>query len=251
VSRFLAQISEHPRKQVLEGLLLRSLKQAVYDIANIGHFGLASDAYLHFTSPIRRYPDVEVHRGVKRVLRGAKPDTSTRAIEELRVHATEASTRERAAMEVEREVVDLYRTLLMRDRIGDVVEGTVTAIVGTGMYVTLDQPFVDVLVRYEAFGPDHYEPSENELEVIGAGSGDRVALGDRVVVTIEDVAVLRRTVSARRIPPERVLAAAEGRRGKRGGRAPDRPAPRKGGRPQSQRQVPPRGRKSGRKAKRR
>jgi ribonuclease R len=246
VSKFLAQIAEHPRRQVLEGLLLRSLQQAVYDIVNIGHFGLASDAYLHFTSPIRRYPDVEVHRAVKRVLRGGKPDVSTRAIEELRAHATQASTRERAAMEVEREVVDLYRTLMMRDRIGDVLEGTVTAIVGAGMYVTLDQPFVDVLVRYEAFGPDHYEPSENELEVIGARSGDRVALGDRVLVQIEDVAVLRRSVSARRIPPERVLAAAEGRRGKRGRRE-ERP---RAGRGRS-RPEPPRGGKSGRKPKRR
>ena len=216
VSRFLAQIQEHPRRQVLESLLLRSLKQAVYDIVNIGHFGLASDAYLHFTSPIRRYPDIEVHRAVKGLLRGGKPDQSTPHIEELRVHATAASTRERAAMEVEREVVDLYRTLLMRDRIGDVVEGTVTAIAGAGLYVTLDQPFVDVLVRYDALGPDHYEASDDELEVVGARSGDSIALGDRILVQIQDVAVLRRSVYASRIPPERVLAAAEGRRGRRG-----------------------------------
>jgi ribonuclease R len=246
VSKFLAKIAEHPRRQVLEGLLLRSLQQAVYDIVNIGHFGLASDAYLHFTSPIRRYPDVEVHRAVKRLLRGGKPDVSTKAIEELRAHATQASTRERAAMEVEREVVDLYRTLMMRDRIGDALEGTVTAIVGSGMYVTLDEPFVDVLVRYEAFGPDHYEPAENELEVIGARSGDRVALGDRVLVLIEDVAILRRSVNARRVPPERVLAQADRRGGKRGKRD---ERPRRGrlrGAPE-----PARGRKPGRKPKRR
>jgi ribonuclease R len=215
VARFLRKIADHPRKQVLEMMLLRSLKQAVYDIANIGHFGLASDAYLHFTSPIRRYPDVEVHRAVKHLLRGGKPDQSPQAIEELRLHATQASTRERAAMEVEREVVDLHRALFMRERIGEICEGFVTAITGGGLYVTLDQPFVDVLVRYDALGPDHYEPSDDELHVVGARSGDRVALGDRIVVQIEDVAVLRRSVYARRIPPESVMGASDQRRGRR------------------------------------
>jgi ribonuclease R len=159
-----------------------------------------------------------VHRAVKHLLRGGKPDQSAAAIEALRAHATVASTRERAAMEVEREVVDLYRTLLMRDKIGQAIEGTVTAVVGSGLYVTLDQPFVDVLVRWEALGPDHYEASENELEAIGLRSGDRVALGDRILVQIDDVAVLRRAVFARRIPPENVVRASEGKRGRRGAR---------------------------------
>lgn len=234
VSKFLGRIAEHPKKQVLEMLLLRSLKQAVYDIVNIGHFGLASDAYLHFTSPIRRYPDIEVHRAVKHILRGGKPDTSAAAIEKLRAAATAASVRARSAMEVEREVVDLYRALYMRDRIGDVVDGSVTAIVGSGLFVTLDEPFVDVLVRYEALGPDRYEASEDELSVVGLRSGDTVALGDRVVVEIEDVAILRRTVYARRVPPDKVLdaLARDSKKGRRGrkeqprGRKP-KPQPRK------------------------
>jgi ribonuclease R len=205
VSRWLTKIQKHPRKNVLEMLLLRSLKQAVYDTNNVGHFGLASEAYVHFTSPIRRYPDVEVHRAVKHLLRGGKPDTSPAALEALGVAATRASTRERAAMDVEREVVDLYRTLLMRDRLGETHEGTVTALVGSGVYVSLDAPFVDVLVRFEGLGPDRYEASEDEISVVGARSGDTVSLGDRMLVTIEDVAVLRRTVYARRVVPEAAL----------------------------------------------
>jgi len=181
------------------------LKQAVYDIANVGHFGLASESYLHFTSPIRRYPDLEVHRAVKHMLRGGKPAVSAAAIEQLRAKATQSSTRERAAMEVEREVVDLYRTLFMRDRIGSVFEGTVTALVGSGLYITLDHPFVDVLMRFEAMGPDRYEATEDELGAVGLRSGDTISLGDRVVVTIDDVAVLRRTTYARRVPPEKML----------------------------------------------
>ncbi len=205
VARFLRQVEKHPKKQVLEMLLLRSLKQAAYDIVNVGHFGLASDHYLHFTSPIRRYPDLCVHRQVKAILRGEKPDTSNEAVEALRASATDSSVRERAAMEVEREVVDLYRALFMRERVGQTFEGRVSAVTSGGLYITLDEPFVDVLVRYEALGPDRYEVSENELSAVGQRSGDTVSLGDRVQVEIEDVAILRRTVYARRVVPAAVL----------------------------------------------
>lgn len=209
IARWLRQITEHPRRAVLESLLLRSMKQAVYDIHNVGHFGLASEAYVHFTSPIRRYPDVEVHRSVKRLLAGVKPDTSPAAIEALAEAATASSVRERAAMDVEREVVDLYRALLMRDRVGDIFEGTVTGITGTGVYVSLDEPFVDVLVRYESMGPDHYEIDDDEIGVFGRRSGERIDLGDRMTVTIEDVLLTRRAVFAKRIITEKALAAIE------------------------------------------
>ncbi len=217
VSRWLEKISDHEKKPVLEMLLLRSLKQAVYDIVNIGHFGLASENYLHFTSPIRRYPDVEVHRAVKRLLRGEKPDTSASAVEALRAAATAASVRERAAIDVEREVVDLYRALFARSLVGEEFEGTVTGVVGSGLYVALDDPFLDVLVRYESMGPDRYEATEHELGVVGTRSGDQVMIGDRVLVVIEDVAVLRRVVYARRIPPPEAFRGGEspGRRGNR------------------------------------
>jgi ribonuclease R len=205
VSRFLQRVQKHERKQVLEMLLLRSLKQAAYDTNNIGHFGLASKNYVHFTSPIRRYPDIQVHRAVKKLLRGERPDTSPAAREELQVSAALASARERAVMDIEREVVDLYRCLLMRERIGETMEGGVSALVGTGAFVTLDAPFVDVLVRYEAMGPDQYNLSDDELSAVGARSGDTVALGDRVLVTIEDVAILRRQTYGRRVPPEALL----------------------------------------------
>jgi ribonuclease R len=223
VARWLAKIQKHPRRPVLEMLLLRSLKQATYDPSNVGHYGLASEAYVHFTSPIRRYPDVLIHRAVKHLLRGAKPKNSPAALESLREAAQLSSDRERAAMEIEREVVDLYRALLMRDRIGDVAEGTVTGLVGSGAFVALDDPFVEVLVKLESLGPDHYEFSDDELSLVGARSGDTVSLGDRMAVTVEDVAVLRRTVYAARVVPEALVNAALAERaqpksGKRFGR---------------------------------
>jgi ribonuclease R len=220
VGKWLTRIAEHPKKPVLESLLLRSMKQAVYDITNVGHFGLASEEYLHFTSPIRRYPDVVVHRAVKHLARGGKVDASPNAVEQMRASATVSSTRERAAMEIEREVVDLYRALYMRDHVGDTFEGTVSAVVGSGLYVTLDEPFVDVLVRYESLGPDQYQASDDELAAVGVRSGDSVALGDRLLVTIEDVALLRRQVTGKRVVPAKVqdLIERESKDKRRGGK---------------------------------
>src|SRR5262249_19018969 len=189
----------HPQKQVLHMLLLRAMKQAVYDVVNIGHFGLASPAYLHFTSPIRRYPDLLVHRAVRALLRGDPIDRDAPAREALRAAATTASECERKAMEIEREVVDLHRALLMQGHVGRIYEGTVMGLVGTGVFVSVDDPFVDVLVRMESLGPDRYELDDERLRVIGARSGDRIAMGDRMLVEIEDVSVLRRTVYGRRV----------------------------------------------------
>jgi ribonuclease R len=112
-------------------------------------------------------------------------------------------------MDVEREVVDLYRCLLMRDHIGETCEGVVTALVGSGAYVTLDAPFVDVMLKYESMGPDQYEMAEDELSVVGVRSGDTISLGDRIAVVIEDVAILRRQTLARRVVPESVIQALE------------------------------------------
>jgi ribonuclease R len=199
LSQFLKRLANHPQKHVMHMLLLRAMKQAAYDIANVGHFGLASSAYLHFTSPIRRYPDLVVHRAVRAMLRHEKRDESPDAQERLRTAATTASDCERRGMDVEREVVDLYRALYMRAHIGATYQATVTGIVGTGLFVAIDEPFVDVLVRLDALGRDLYELDESGLAVIGVRNGERIALGDTMVVQIEDVAVLRRSIYGRRV----------------------------------------------------
>jgi ribonuclease R len=199
LAAFLKRISAHPQKHVLHSLLLRAMKQASYDVVNVGHFGLASTAYLHFTSPIRRYPDLVVHRAVRAMLQHERVDKSPEAEDRLRLAATTASDCERRAMDVEREIVDLYRALYMRAFIGSIYEGTVSAIVGTGMFVALDKPFVDVLVRLDTLGPDTYEIDESGLAVNGVRSGERIKLGDTMVVQVEDVAVLRRSIYGRRV----------------------------------------------------
>jgi len=244
LGELLKSFAEHPLAPVLNSLLLRSMKQATYDVANVGHFGLASKAYLHFTSPIRRYPDLVVHRGLHEVLSNRHPRRDAQAREKLAETALNASIAERRVMEVERAIVDLYRTFLMKDRIGERFEGVVTAVVGSGLFVQLDAPFVDVLVRLEDLGPDNWQVDDDALRVFAGRSGERIGLGDRLLLEIVDAGILRRTVYGKRIgargpalPRGQGEARASGNK-ERGKRAHDarrqRQAPhdRKGGRPQ-------------------
>lgn len=191
---------------ILDSMLVRTLKQAVYDVANIGHFGLASTAYLHFTSPIRRYPDLVVHRMVRAMLQAKAKGTAVRTDEEavasMRDAAILASERERRAMQVERDVVDLYGVFLMREVVGDVFAGTVTSIVGSGVFVSLFDPFVSVLVKMEMLGPDDYEADDDGLAVSGKRSGDRIDLGDTMHVEILEVSFERRMTLGKRLHVE-------------------------------------------------
>lgn len=203
LAELLKTFADHPLSNVLNNLLLRSMKQATYDVQNLGHFGLASDAYLHFTSPIRRYPDLVDHRIIH-----AAVDTDEKArrkrvqavgdIEKLTEAATQSSLAERRAMEVEREIVDIYRCFYMIDHIGERFEGTVSAFVGTGAFVTLDEPFVDVMVRLEDMGAE-FQVEDDGLMATSSRSGDSIRLGDRMLVDVTDCAILRRTVYAKRV----------------------------------------------------
>jgi len=203
----LKRLQGHPAEKALSFQLLRSLKQATYDGTNGGHFGLAATAYLHFTSPIRRYPDVVVHRLLKRRLAslgkpaGGFPPLSqgpTASPEELRKVATESSFAERKAMEVEREVVDLYRSFFMRDRVGDVLDGTISGIASFGAFVAADQPFVEGLVRTEHLLPDDfYDYDEVACRLVGRRSGRTFSLGDPVKVEVLSASVARRQVDMR------------------------------------------------------
>ncbi|WP_394843768.1 ribonuclease R [Pendulispora brunnea] len=195
LSTLVKSFSELDEARVLNMLLLRSMKQATYDIVNVGHFGLASKAYLHFTSPIRRYPDLIVHRAVHAVLLGKGRSLGEKELAEA---AIRSSTAERRAMDIEREVADLYRAVFMRDRVGQHFEGNVTAIVGSGVFVNLDEPFVDVLVRFEDLGGGTYELDDDGLRAISE-SGDAVQLGDRMGVEVIDVSLVRRAVYGRRL----------------------------------------------------
>src|SRR6185436_3917438 len=199
----LDRLKGHPAEKALSFQLLRSLKQATYDVVNLGHFGLASSDYLHFTSPIRRYPDLIVHRLLKSRLAGQgkpaggfKPPSVAPVPDRyaLQKMAAESSFSERSAMEVEREVVDLYRAFFLRDRIGDVFDGVISGVMGFGVFVVVDQPFVEGLVRVEALSDDYYVFDEASAKLVGRRSGRTFALGDSVRVEVQSVSVVRRKI---------------------------------------------------------
>jgi ribonuclease R len=171
------------------------MQQATYATENIGHFGLAAEDYVHFTSPIRRYPDLAVHRVVRKIARG-EPLHGKKVKTELSEQATESSRLERRAMLIEREVVDLYRAMLMRDRIGEEFDATITGITEHGLFAAIESPSVDVFCHLSSLPPDQYQTDQYGTRLYGLAGGKTYALFDRMRVRIEDVSIARRRISA-------------------------------------------------------
>ncbi|MBA3542108.1 MAG: ribonuclease R [Deltaproteobacteria bacterium] len=196
----LDQIAEKPGAQALTFLVLRTLTQAVWDTTPIGHFGLASSDYLHFTSPIRRYPDLLVHRLLKHHLHkegqasGGGYDALPPGVEILAELARASSQHERRAMEAEREAVAMYRCYLMRDQVGEEFEGVISAVTSFGAFVEIDEPFVEGLIKLDSLGTEIFDYDEIHMRLSGRKSGKSIELGDRVKVQINNVSVIRRRI---------------------------------------------------------
>jgi ribonuclease R len=210
LGHFLRSVQDHPLASIIGVLTLRSLSPASYGTENIGHCGLASKAYAHFTSPIRRYPDLVIHRLVHERLDGVKGQVD--GSHDIAMHCTR---REREVVEVEREVVDVYRCILMREHIGMRSMGIVTDIGPSSVTVTLDSPFLDVMVPDGLLGRG-YERSEDGLHLLGHGSGDRISLGDKMEIEVESADLTRRVITAKRIPTKKIKRKIGKRRGRTG-----------------------------------
>ncbi len=203
MSLFLKRIAKHPRRVALNGLLLRALAQAEYATANVGHFALASEAYLHFTSPIRRYADLVDHRVLKAWLKrsggSAGPEPVPKMPERHVATATavRASERERQVTQAERDAKSMLAAAYMRDRIGDRFEGTVTGMSNTGAFVMLDDPPVDGMIRRNALERETREAfvvDELVARMKGERSGTTIGIGDRVIVELVDASIARRQI---------------------------------------------------------
>jgi ribonuclease R len=183
-----------PFAAALSSLLLRALKQARYAPDNLGHFGLAFREYLHFTSPIRRYPDLVVHRLVGAVLDGATPGELAALGEREDVAGASAtsSARERRAVQVEREVVDLCGAWLLRGRIGEEFAGRVAGLAAPGVFVRLQEPFVEGLLALEDLPADEWRLHADELRLVGAATGRSFRLGDELRIRVLDASLARR-----------------------------------------------------------
>lgn len=162
-------------------IVLRSMKQARYSVYNKGHFGLGSEVYTHFTSPIRRYPDLINHRILKGLLNG---DSEFYREEELESMAIHLSERERIAMEAEREVEDRIRVLHMRDKIGEIFEGIISHVTSYGFYVELIDVFVEGFVHLSDMADDYYVFEEERFRLRGRRTKKTLRIGDRVKVRV-------------------------------------------------------------------
>jgi len=178
-AQLLAKIRPRPDHALLQTILLRSMKQAVYTPDNLGHFGLAFDAYAHFTSPIRRYPDLLVHRAIKAVLANQK--YAGIDWEEAGRHCSET---ERRADDASRDVESWLKCFYMQDHVGGVFEGTITGVTAFGLFVMLDNYYVDGLVHISELGRDYYRFEPNRHMLLGERSGKRYRLADRIKVKL-------------------------------------------------------------------
>jgi ribonuclease R len=193
IQRLLEACRGKPEEKVINRVLLRAMKQAHYQPENIGHFGLASICYTHFTSPIRRYPDLIVHRMLDRALQGNKLKPSDR--DELERYLQEAgkhtSERERIAMDAEREMVDLKKAQFMMDKLGEEFTGVITSLANFGFFVELDAYFIEGLVRLSTLMDDDYHYYEKEYVIKGSRHGRKFRLGDAVRVKVVRINAFR------------------------------------------------------------
>ena len=175
----LDKVRDRPDAQLLQTVMLRSLRQAMYSPDNLGHFGLSYEHYTHFTSPIRRYPDLLVHRSIKAALAGKH--YSPGDWEEIGLHC---SMTERRADEATRDVVNWLKCYYMRDRIGEEFDGTIAAVVPFGVFVALDAVYVEGLVHVSELGEDYFQFDATKHQMLGERSGQRYRLGDRLRVRL-------------------------------------------------------------------
>ncbi|MBS0225832.1 MAG: ribonuclease R [Proteobacteria bacterium] len=187
-------IRERPDAPLLESVLLRSQSLAVYSPDNIGHFGLALDAYAHFTSPIRRYPDLVVHRAIKHVLRGGSADRGWSTPREMAALTQLCSDRERRADEAEREVDERYRAAWMEKHVGGRFAGTISGVTSFGLFVELTESKVSGLVHVTSLPQDFYHFDPIRKTLTGDRRGLEFRLGDQV-----EVIVLKASLEDRRI----------------------------------------------------
>ncbi|OBX00135.1 ribonuclease R [Gallibacterium genomosp. 1] len=210
-AKLMLKVNERPDKELIQTMLLRSLSQAIYSGDNIGHFGLALTEYAHFTSPIRRYPDLSLHRGIKYLLskqhgltkRTTKSGGYHYKLDEIDLLGDHCSMTERRADEATRDVADWLKCEFMQDHVGEVFEGTISSVTGFGFFVRLNDLFIDGLVHISTLDNDYYRFDPNGQRLIGENSGMLYRIGDKVTVRVEAVSLEEKTLDFTLISSER------------------------------------------------
>jgi ribonuclease R len=213
LSAILSKVRLHPARDALETLFLRSMMQARYSAENIGHFGLASKSYLHFTSPIRRYPDLVDHRALTPFLEGnkasrKKKDESVTA-DQASAMAMYLSDRERKVVDVERNITALFACWYMKDKVGEEDDGIIVSCTDFGAFVRLSSFHVDGLLHIGSLGIDQYEFVPEEMRIVGDRSKVSYGIGDKIRVKVMSVNIERRHIDLHLAPRKEELAEEE------------------------------------------
>ena len=194
IQKLLAKVEGTAEDSLINRLALRSMKQAKYTAENTGHFGLAAQYYCHFTSPIRRYPDLQIHRIIKENLRGRMNDDRRSHYESILTEvAKKSSERERLAEEAERETIKLKKVEYMTQHIGETFEGVISSITKWGIYVELPNT-IEGLIHVTNMYDDHYNYIEDSYEMVGERTGNTYKLGQTVCVKVIGTDRLQRTI---------------------------------------------------------
>jgi ribonuclease R len=183
----LAAVRDRPDSHLIQTVMLRSLNQAVYSPDNKGHFGLALAEYAHFTSPIRRYPDLLVHRAIRHILRSGKNSDFHYSLADMHSLGEHCSTNERRADEATRDVTDWLKCEYMMDKVGESFDGIVTSVLGFGLFVELADIYVEGLVHITSLRNDYYHFDAGKHTLTGEHSRKSYRLGDSVRVKVARV----------------------------------------------------------------
>jgi len=191
LNKFFAHIKGKPEQDSLEGLAIRSMAKAIYTTENIGHYGLHFEHYSHFTSPIRRYPDLLVHRQIQDFL---TKQTTKLTSQDLEDKCGQCNKMERKAVEAERQSIKYYQTIFMKDKVGQEFTGFVSGVTSWGFYVELDNIHTEGLVRIQDLTDDDYAFDERKKQIVGFTSGNTFHLGKKVKVLVDAVNVEKRQI---------------------------------------------------------
>jgi ribonuclease R len=192
--KLVEKIHGKPEEKPIAFLMLRTMQKARYEENNRGHFGLAASSYTHFTSPIRRYPDLVVHRSLRESRVGMRKDRAEELIEDLPEMGRHTSERERRAAEAERELVQWKKVRFMADKVGDEFEGYVTGVTAFGLFIELVEHFVEGMVHVSTMADDYYRFVERAHILRGENTGQVYRLGDKVRVQVIKVDMERRQI---------------------------------------------------------
>jgi ribonuclease R len=217
--KLVERIAGKPEEKPIAFLMLRTMQKARYEPTNEGHFGLAAESYTHFTSPIRRYPDLVVHRSLREGRRGMSDERREQLAEDLPDIARHTSERERRATDAERELVQWKKVRFMADKVGDEFDGYITGVAAFGLYVELIEHFVEGMVHVSTMADDYYRFVERAHILRGEHTGRVYRLGDRVRVQVIKVDMERRQVDLGLVEILDKVRASERHRGPRRSKA--------------------------------